>query len=81
MYKRWNKAHTADVIRRIAEMHRVPEAQVRADITDAMHAGKTATDPAAQDAWASFHYAGTEPTEEEFILWVVSRLTEGEKDK
>ena len=50
------------------------EAQVRADMLEAMNAGRSSTDPAVQAKWRSFHFAGQEPTIEEFILWMSSNI-------
>ena len=46
--------------------------QVRADMQEAMDYGRKNPDPIAQARWKGFHYAGSEPTLEEFILWVAS---------
>ena len=74
MYTKKELAHATDIIKRIAREHGVPEAQVRADMQEAMNAGRANPDPAVQARWAAFHYAGTEPTVEEFILWTASQI-------
>ena len=51
---------------------RVAEDQVRADMQEAMDCGRNCPDPIAQKLWEGSHYAGSEPTLEEFILWVAS---------
>ena len=69
-----NQKHAANIIRRIAHKRNVPESDVRAELLEAMNAGRTNPDPAVQAKWAEFHYAGAEPTVEEFIMWVASLL-------
>ena len=54
------------------EDNNVSEDQVRADMQEAMDCGRNCPDPIAQKLWEGFHYAGSEPTLEEFILWVAS---------
>lgn len=70
MYTKKELKIAADIIRKIAQEHHMPEAQVRAEMEEAMNAGRNDPDPAVQARWAGFHYAGAEPTLEEFILWV-----------
>ncbi len=72
MYTKKELRAAAGIIKRIAHAHHVPEAQVRADMEEAMNAGKNNPDPAVQAQWATFHYAGAEPTLEEFILWAAA---------
>ena len=79
MYKQKELAHAAYIIRRIAQKHGVPEAQIRADLQEAMNAGRSNPSAAVQARWTGFHYAGMEPTAEEFILWSASLL--GDKDQ
>ncbi len=74
MYTKKELVRAADIIKRIAHEHGVSEAQVRADILEAMNAGRSNPDPAVQARWASFCYAGSAPTVEEFILWTASKL-------
>ena len=62
----------AGIIEQIARNHHVSEAQVRSDMEEAMNAGRNHPDPAVQARWVTFHYAGAEPTVEEFILWVAA---------
>lgn len=70
MYTKKELKAAADIIQQIAREHHVPEAQVRAEMEEAMNAGRNNPDPAVQARWAAFRYAGTKPTVEEFILWV-----------
>lgn len=79
MYTEKERKAAADIIRRIARAHHVPEAQVRADMEEAMNAGRNNPDPAVQARWAAFPYAGEKPTIEEFILWVAG-MTDGTAD-
>ncbi len=69
MYTKKEREAVAEIIKRIAREHHVPEVQVRADMEEAMNAGRSSPDPAVQARWAGFSYAGVEPTLEEFILW------------
>lgn len=69
MYTKKERKAAAEIIKRIACEHHVPEAQVRADMEKAMNAGRSSPDPAVQARWAAFRYDGAEPTLEEFILW------------
>lgn len=61
----------AQMITRLAEFHGVSESEVRADLLTAMKAGINNSDPAVQEHWRSFSFAGTEPTVEEFLAWVL----------
>ena len=70
MYSEKELMNTAEIIRKIAQAHKVPEAQVRADMMNALNSGKSNPLPEIQARWASFHYAGEEPTAEELILWI-----------
>ncbi len=70
MYTEKELRAAAKVIGRIARAHHRSEAQVRADMEEAMNCGRFHPDPAVRARWASFRYAGAEPTAEEFILWV-----------
>ena len=45
---------------------------------EAMDAGRNNPDPAVQAKWAGFEYAGDEPTLEEFILWMATKIKESE---
>ena len=69
MYSKRRLAYAASCIRRIAVEDNVPEEQVRRSIEKAMKRAQNSPDPSAQERWATFHYAGPEPTVEEFILW------------
>lgn len=64
----------AGIIAQIAREYHVPEAQVRTDMEEAMNTGRNDPDPAVQTQWKTFHYAGVEPTPEEFILWVAAMV-------
>lgn len=72
MYTEKNLKAATEIIRRIALENNVAEAQVRADMEAAISCGMNDPDPAVQARWTSFHYAGTKPTPEEFILWAAS---------
>ncbi len=72
MYTEKELKAAADIIKQIAREHHVSEEQVRLDLQEAMNAGRNNPDPAVQARWATFHYAGEEPTVEEFILWTAT---------
>lgn len=40
----------------------------------AMTIGRANKDPLIQAQWAEFHFAGAEPTVEEFILWTAEKI-------
>ena len=77
MYTKKELKAAAGIIRQIAREQHVPEEQVRSDMLEAINAARSAArsdpSPAAQAQWASFHYAGTAPTPEEFILWMAAK--------
>lgn len=62
------------VIARVARENHVPEAQVRAEILEAMNTGRRDPDPDVQERWAKFHFDGPEPTVEEFVLWLAAAV-------
>lgn len=80
MYTKRELEAVTNIIREIARKNNVPEAQVRADIQEAIKCGRSDPDPAVQARWAKFHYSGTEPTAEEFILWAAS-MSKGRTDQ
>ena len=63
----------SQMITRLSKLHGVSESEVRADLLTAMKAGKNNSDPAVQEKWRAFAYAGTEPTVEEFLAWVMAQ--------
>lgn len=73
MYTEKELKVAAGIIARIAREHHVPEEQARSDMREAMNAARNDPNPAVQAQWASFHYAGTAPTPEEFILWMAEK--------
>ena len=74
MYTKKELAYAANIIRRIAQEHHVPEAEVRSEMYEAMRVGRNNSDPEVQARWRTFHDAGDEPTVEEFILWTSSQI-------
>ncbi|MCI9194749.1 MAG: hypothetical protein HFF14_04160 [Angelakisella sp.] len=72
MYTKKELESAANIIKKIAYENHVTEAQVRADMEEAMNLGRNNPDPAVQARWALFQYAGSEPTVEEFILWTAA---------
>ena len=79
MYTEAELKAAADIIRQLAREHHVPEEQVRAEVEEAMQAGRDDPDPAVQARWAAFHYAGERPTVEEFILWTADMVLRTEQ--
>ena len=77
MYTEKELKRAANIIRQIARDNNVPEAQVRKDMKEAMDAGRNNPDLAVQARWREFHYAGDEPTLEEFILWMAEMALRG----
>ena len=75
MYTEKELKAAARVIQLVAHEHHVSEAQVRADMKEAMNAGRNDPDPAVHARWETFQYAGVEPTLEEFILWIANAVT------
>ena len=63
----------SQMITRLSKLHGVSESEVRADLLTAMKAGMDNSDPSVQEHWRSFAFAGTEPTVEEFLAWVLAQ--------
>lgn len=61
-------------IKEIARSEGVSEAQVRADMEEAILAAYNNPDPGPRAEWAEAPFAGRVPTVEEFILWMGSRV-------
>ena len=74
MYTKKELKAAANIIKKVALQNNVPEAQVRAEMQEAMDLAQNNPDPAAKALWANFHYAGPKPTLEEFILWTTKML-------
>ena len=70
MYTRKQLRAAAGIISQIAQANHVSEAQVRMEMEEAMNYGRNNPASEVQAKWSTFHYAGSEPTLEEFILWV-----------
>ncbi len=73
MYTEKELKAAAGIITQIARAHHVPEEQVRSGMREAINAARNDPDPEVQARWAAFHYAGAEPTPEEFILWLAAK--------
>ena len=80
MYTEKDLKIAAGIVKWIAQKEHMPEAQVRAKMREAMDAGRKSADPAVQARWAEFHFAGPEPTVEEFILWAASLVKKVDAD-
>ena len=74
MYTKRELKRATGIIRQIARDHHVTEDEVRRDMKEAMDAGRNNPDPAVQEKWTRFEYAGDEPTLEEFILWMAGQV-------
>ena len=74
MYSEFDLKRTAQIIVKIARENNISEEQVRADMKEAMEAGRNDPDPIVQAQWEDFRFVGKEPTIEEFILWTSSRV-------
>lgn len=69
MYSRRELKKAARNITRVALENGVSEEEVRRDMLEAMNTARNNTDPAVQARWKTFHYRGSEPTLEEFLVW------------
>ena len=69
MYSRIELKKTARNIKRVARQNDVSEEEVRRDMLVAMNAARSNDDPAVKARWETFHYSGSEPTLEEFLVW------------
>jgi len=76
MYTKKEENRIAGIISQIARNHHITEEQVRADMIEAMEAGRNNPDPAVQARWREISASGEELTLEDFILSMVSRLPE-----
>lgn len=76
MYTKKELAYAANIIKQIALENHVSEAQIRADMKEAMEYGRSNPDPNVRAKWAAFAYDGDEPTIEEFILWTSSQAVQ-----
>ncbi len=76
MYTEQELKTAAGIIKKVASEHYMTEAQVRSDLEEAMNTGRNNPDPVVRARWATFHYAGAEPTLEEFILWIAAMTKE-----
>ena len=81
MYSRRRLSYAASCIQRIAREDNVTEDQVRRSMEKAMDQARNNPDPAVRARWATFHYAGPEPTIEEFILWTADMAWEKYQQK
>ena len=70
MYSQQELKKAAANIKKLARRSGVPEEEMREEIKLAMQIGRSNPDPDVQAKWAEFDYAGSEPTVEEFVLWV-----------
>ena len=61
-------------IKQLAKSHGVSEAEVRAEMEEAMRAGMANPDPAVQARWASIQWRGETPTVEEFIACITEQI-------
>ena len=69
MYSQIEIKKAARNIKRVARQNGVSEEEVRRDMLVAMNAARSNDDPAVKARWETFHYSGSEPTLEEFLVW------------
>ena len=62
MYSEFDLKRTAQIIVKIARENNISEEQVRADMKEAMEAGRNDPDPIVQAQWEDFRFVGKEPT-------------------
>ena len=78
MYTPQELNQAAKSIAQIAESHGVPESEVRAEMLLVIREAMKSEDPAVQARWQTCECKGTEPTEEEFISWIVRLIRTGQ---
>lgn len=81
MYTKKGLGYAANIIKKIALDNHVSESQVRMDMKEAMEYSRSNPDPNVRAKWATFEYAGDEPTIEEFILWTSLQAVQRTKQK
>ncbi len=69
MYTEQERKYASEIIRQIARNNQVSESEVRSDMEEFMNSSRFNPDPTLHALWATFQYAGVNPTVEEFILW------------
>lgn len=69
MYTKRELQAATKIIGKIARMNHTSKEQVRMEMERAMNIGRSSFDPVIRARWATFRYAGSKPTAEEFILW------------
>lgn len=74
MYSSRELEEAKAIIKKLARQSGVSEEEMREEIKLAMEIGRSNPDPEVKAKWAEFDYAGSEPSIEEFVLWV-SELT------
>ncbi len=75
MYAEKDLNRARSVLERIAGESGLPETEIRSQLLEAMDTGRSDPRPEPRALWASFSYAGPEPTAEEFILWAASLVS------
>ena len=73
MFTKAELEHASRIISMISKENSIPEIQVRTEMREAMDAGRKDQTPSVQAQWSTFEFAGSEPTVEEFILWVAEQ--------
>lgn len=61
-------------IKEIAKKEKISEEEVRNEMLLAIREGMNSTDPTVQKQWRDFKFKGKEPTPEEFIMYMASRV-------
>ena len=62
------------VISKMAIEEGIPEKMVRDELKEVMKCYQCSQDPAVQKEYQTFHFAGQEPTVEEFLLWITKKI-------
>lgn len=74
--KQMNIEEARKALEYVARQEGVSVAHVEAEIRKAMLCGMNNNDPQVRAYWDSIPCVGVSPTPEEFIVWMVGRLTE-----
>ena len=75
--KRRNRISAEQALQEVALRNRTTVEEVRKEIKLAMLAGLCNTDPDVQAKWKEIPCAGEIPTPEEFITYIVGKVSEG----
>ena len=59
----------------IAEQNGIPEDQLRSILSARFNEDLHSSDENLKEIWKDFEFAGSEPTEEEFFLWIQKKIS------